>query len=149
MNGVFYNRIIPEPDGLNREIKMKDHSFSKSLVSMKNEIKSGKKKGDEKKTTKPRIAFQTRTKVDILDDGYRWRKYGQKAVKNQKFPRRRSKCSVDETKARHVAMRGSVYGTLSFGRWKNVIQTGHQMEPETEDDMEISEELIFSSKLVI
>lgn len=45
-----------------------------------------KKKG-EKKVTRPRFAFQTKSSVDILDDGYRWRKYGQKAVKNNKFPR--------------------------------------------------------------
>lgn len=45
-------------------------------------------KGEKKeKTRKPRFAFQTRSQVDILDDGYRWRKYGQKAVKNNKFPR--------------------------------------------------------------
>lgn len=49
-------------------------------------MKSCKKKG-EKKIKKPRYAFQTRSQVDILDDGYRWRKYGQKAVKNNKFPR--------------------------------------------------------------
>ena len=49
-------------------------------------LKLGKKKGD-KKIRKPRYAFQTRSQVDILDDGYRWRKYGQKAVKNNKFPR--------------------------------------------------------------
>lgn len=48
--------------------------------------KMGKKKG-EKKVRRPRIAFQTRSQVDILDDGYRWRKYGQKAVKNNRFPR--------------------------------------------------------------
>ena len=41
----------------------------------------------EKKERRPRYAFQTRSQVDILDDGYRWRKYGQKAVKNNKFPR--------------------------------------------------------------
>lgn len=41
----------------------------------------------EKKIKKPKHAFQTRSQVDILDDGYRWRKYGQKAVKNNKFPR--------------------------------------------------------------
>lgn len=48
---------------------------------------AGKKKVAEKKIRKPRYAFQTRSQVDILDDGYRWRKYGQKAVKNNKFPR--------------------------------------------------------------
>lgn len=35
----------------------------------------------------PRFAFQTRSKEDILDDGYRWRKYGQKSVKNNIYPR--------------------------------------------------------------
>ncbi|PON45286.1 WRKY domain containing protein [Parasponia andersonii] len=55
-------------------------------------LKSGKKKGDQK-IRKPRYAFQTRSQVDILDDGYRWRKYGQKAVKNNKFPRSYYRCT--------------------------------------------------------
>ncbi|KAJ4832174.1 hypothetical protein Tsubulata_008990 [Turnera subulata] len=48
-----------------------------------------KKKGGSrmKKASRPRFAFQTRSAEDILDDGYRWRKYGQKAVKNSKYPR--------------------------------------------------------------
>lgn len=50
-------------------------------------VSAGIKKKGEKKVRKPRYAFQTRSQVDILDDGYRWRKYGQKAVKNNKFPR--------------------------------------------------------------
>ncbi|KAL8224512.1 hypothetical protein R6Q57_019987 [Mikania cordata] len=50
------------------------------------------KKG-EKKIRKPKCAFQTRSQVDILDDGYRWRKYGQKAVKNSKFPRSYYRCT--------------------------------------------------------
>jgi len=29
----------------------------------------------------------TKSEVDHLEDGYRWRKYGQKAVKNSPFPR--------------------------------------------------------------
>lgn len=41
----------------------------------------------EKKARRPRFAFQTQSQVDVLDDGYRWRKYGQKAVKNSKFAR--------------------------------------------------------------
>ena len=40
-----------------------------------------------KKVSRPRFAFQTRSANDILDDGYRWRKYGQKAVKNSTHPR--------------------------------------------------------------
>ena len=47
-----------------------------------------KSKGSRiKKTSQPRFAFQTRSADDILDDGYRWRKYGQKAVKNSNYPR--------------------------------------------------------------
>ncbi|XP_071693962.1 probable WRKY transcription factor 75 [Rutidosis leptorrhynchoides] len=47
----------------------------------------------EKKIRKPKHAFQTRSQVDILDDGYKWRKYGQKAVKNNKFPRNYYRCT--------------------------------------------------------
>ncbi|GAV84906.1 WRKY domain-containing protein [Cephalotus follicularis] len=65
----------------------------KSLtVGSESEGKLGKKK-IEMKVKKPRYAFQTRSQVDILDDGYRWRKYGQKAVKNNKFPRSYYRCT--------------------------------------------------------
>lgn len=47
----------------------------------------GRKKAKEKKQREPRIAFLTKSDVDHLEDGYRWRKYGQKAVKNSPFPR--------------------------------------------------------------
>ncbi|KAF8081796.1 hypothetical protein N665_0866s0004 [Sinapis alba] len=47
----------------------------------------------KKKEREARFAFQTRSQVDILDDGYRWRKYGQKAVKNNPFPRSYYKCT--------------------------------------------------------
>jgi len=30
---------------------------------------------------------QTTSEVDLLDDGYRWRKYGQKVVKGNPYPR--------------------------------------------------------------
>ncbi|WZZ85254.1 hypothetical protein YC2023_113838 [Brassica napus] len=29
-----------------------------------------------------RVAFSTRSKIDVMDDGYKWRKYGKKSVKN-------------------------------------------------------------------
>ena len=40
-----------------------------------------------KTVTEPRIIVQTRSEVDLLDDGYRWRKYGQKVVKGNPHPR--------------------------------------------------------------
>lgn len=35
----------------------------------------------------PRVVVQTQSDIDILDDGYRWRKYGQKVVKGNPNPR--------------------------------------------------------------
>ena len=35
----------------------------------------------------PRVIVQIESDVDILDDGYRWRKYGQKVVKGNPNPR--------------------------------------------------------------
>ena len=48
--------------------------------------RAAKGKG-EKQPRQPRFAFMTKSEVDHLEDGYRWRKYGQKAVKNSPFPR--------------------------------------------------------------
>jgi hypothetical protein len=36
---------------------------------------------------KPKIVLQTPSDVDLLDDGYRWHKYGQKVVKGNPRPR--------------------------------------------------------------
>ncbi|WOL15977.1 hypothetical protein Cni_G24759 [Canna indica] len=52
----------------------------------------GKKKG-QKRQREPRFAFKTRSEVDHLEDGYRWRKYGQKAVKNSPYPRSYYRCT--------------------------------------------------------
>lgn len=46
-----------------------------------------REKGRKRKYVPPRIAFHTRSTEDILDDGFKWRKYGQKAVKNSTHPR--------------------------------------------------------------
>ncbi|CAM8888071.1 unnamed protein product [Rhodiola kirilowii] len=51
----------------------------------------------------PRVVVQTPSDVDILDDGYRWRKYGQKVVKGNPNPRSYYKCtSVGCTVRKHV-----------------------------------------------
>ncbi|XP_038890090.1 probable WRKY transcription factor 3 [Benincasa hispida] len=46
-----------------------------------------------KTLTEPKIIVQTRSEVDLLDDGYRWRKYGQKVVKGNPNPRSYYKCT--------------------------------------------------------
>ncbi|KAI3817332.1 hypothetical protein L1987_11122 [Smallanthus sonchifolius] len=51
-----------------------------------------KKKGT-KRIRQQRVAFLTKSEIDHLEDGYRWRKYGQKAVKNSPFPRSYYRCT--------------------------------------------------------
>ncbi|KAL6615459.1 hypothetical protein ACP70R_037729 [Stipagrostis hirtigluma subsp. patula] len=47
------------------------------------------------KSKSVKIAFKTRSDVDVLDDGYRWRKYGKKMVKNSPNPRNYYRCSSE------------------------------------------------------
>ncbi|TXG61852.1 hypothetical protein EZV62_013215 [Acer yangbiense] len=51
--------------------------------------------GRDKKYIKERVAFKTKSEIEILDDGYKWRKYGKKVVKNSPNPRNYYKCSVE------------------------------------------------------
>ncbi|KAL8520204.1 hypothetical protein ACS0TY_010934 [Phlomoides rotata] len=76
-----HHQLIPHPNNAMESFKTNTTSPN---------MDKGEKK---KKSRKPRFAFQTRSQVDILDDGYRWRKYGQKAVKNNRFPRSYYRCT--------------------------------------------------------
>ncbi|CAH1439647.1 unnamed protein product [Lactuca virosa] len=51
------------------------------------------------------VTVKTRSQVDIIDDGYRWRKYGQKAVKNSKFPRSYYRCTYQECNVKKQVQR--------------------------------------------
>lgn len=46
-----------------------------------------------KANCEPRVVVQTTSAVDIVNDGYRWRKYGQKLVKGNANPRSYYRCS--------------------------------------------------------
>ncbi|CAF2062918.1 hypothetical protein Bca4012_101403 [Brassica carinata] len=65
-----------------------DNSTPKTPETPKKE-----KKQAQKRIRQPRFAFMTKSDVDNLEDGYRWRKYGQKAVKNSPFPRSYYRCT--------------------------------------------------------
>lgn len=47
----------------------------------------------DKPTTEARVIVHTVSEVDIVNDGYRWRKYGQKMVKGNPNPRSYYRCS--------------------------------------------------------
>lgn len=65
---------------LERSGRDHDHHLALAAVRMR------KDKG-RRKMREPRFCFKTRSDVDVLDDGYKWRKYGQKVVKNTLHPR--------------------------------------------------------------
>nr|QFI57462.1 WRKY67 [Glycyrrhiza glabra] len=56
------------------------------------------KNGNKRNKTeleRPRVTFRTRSELEIMDDGYKWRKYGKKAVKNSPNLRNYYKCSSE------------------------------------------------------
>ncbi|XP_022862504.1 probable WRKY transcription factor 50 isoform X1 [Olea europaea var. sylvestris] len=47
----------------------------------------GARSGRANKEVTEKVAFKTRSEIEILDDGFKWRKYGKKMVKNNPNPR--------------------------------------------------------------
>ncbi|KAG2333209.1 hypothetical protein Bca4012_017143 [Brassica carinata] len=63
--------------------------------------------GGTRAIREPRVVVQTTSDVDILDDGYRWRKYGQKVVKGNPNPRSYYKCTAPGCTVRKHVERAS------------------------------------------
>nr|AFX83946.1 WRKY super family protein [Hevea brasiliensis] len=78
-------------EALNDEPVMAADNEEEEQQKTKKELKP--KKTNQKRQREPRFAFMTKSDVDHLEDGYRWRKYGQKAVKNSPFPRSYYRCT--------------------------------------------------------
>ncbi|GKV47521.1 hypothetical protein SLE2022_298690 [Rubroshorea leprosula] len=73
---------------------MDDHNHL-GVSSMKMKKIKGRRKVRE-----PRFCFKTMSDVDVLDDGYKWRKYGQKVVKNTQHPRSYYRCTQDNCRVK-------------------------------------------------
>ncbi|XP_031487825.1 probable WRKY transcription factor 45 [Nymphaea colorata] len=73
------NLQIPTSDS-NQPNKIGDSQAKKQ----RGECSSRKRKSDELGV---KVAFKTMSDVENLDDGYRWRKYGKKMVKDNQNPR--------------------------------------------------------------
>ncbi|KAF5960351.1 hypothetical protein HYC85_001560 [Camellia sinensis] len=76
-----------------------DDHLGISAVNMKMKMKMKKIKG-RRKVREPRFCFKTMSDVDVLDDGYKWRKYGQKVVKNTLHPRSYYRCTQDNCRVK-------------------------------------------------
>ncbi|XP_042494079.1 probable WRKY transcription factor 24 [Macadamia integrifolia] len=59
-----------------------------------------KKVKARRKVREPRFCFKTLSDIDVLDDGYKWRKYGQKVVKNTLHPRSYYRCTQDNCRVK-------------------------------------------------
>ncbi|KAE8697951.1 putative WRKY transcription factor 28 [Hibiscus syriacus] len=77
-------------EAFNEPVKVDDQEENQQKI--KKRLKP--KKTNQKRQREPRFAFMTKSEVDHLEDGYRWRKYGQKAVKNSPFPRSYYRCTT-------------------------------------------------------
>ncbi|KAJ6990756.1 WRKY transcription factor 51 isoform X2 [Populus alba x Populus x berolinensis] len=56
-------------------------------TSRNNSIKCKNGMNKNKTEEEHRVAFRTKSDLEIMDDGYKWRKYGKKSVKNSPNPR--------------------------------------------------------------
>ncbi|CAN4106169.1 unnamed protein product [Withania somnifera] len=88
--------------------------ISRSGENDENEPEAKRWKGDNENEVissravrEPRIVVQTTSDIDILDDGYRWRKYGQKVVKGNPNPRSYYKCTFTGCPVRKHVERAS------------------------------------------
>ncbi|XP_058226316.1 probable WRKY transcription factor 3 [Rhododendron vialii] len=71
------------------------------------EVGTSELTSSHKTVTEARIVVQTRSEVDLLDDGFKWRKYGQKVVKGNAHPRSYYKCTYAGCNVRKHVERAS------------------------------------------
>ncbi|XP_010559087.1 PREDICTED: probable WRKY transcription factor 12 [Tarenaya hassleriana] len=91
--GALGSKRVDDDDNCHRENRTghsNDTSWwrSSGVTAEKSKVNKVRRKMRE-----PRFCFQTRSDVDVLDDGYKWRKYGQKIVKNSLHPRSYYRCT--------------------------------------------------------
>ncbi|KAG1338087.1 WRKY transcription factor WRKY24 [Cocos nucifera] len=97
---------VPTPENSSASFGDDDVDISRSGADEFNEdepdAKRWRKEGENegisalgnRTVREPRVVVQTTSDIDILDDGYRWRKYGQKVVKGNPNPRSYYKCTT-------------------------------------------------------
>ncbi|PIM97266.1 hypothetical protein CDL12_30265 [Handroanthus impetiginosus] len=83
----------PENKNLSKNMTNSFDGFSSSAPSTRNIKPSRRELKKYKVEEEYRFAFRTKTDLEFMDDGYKWRKYGKKMVKNSPNPRNYFKCS--------------------------------------------------------
>ncbi|CAK9186644.1 unnamed protein product [Ilex paraguariensis] len=81
-------------EGVDAETRVDGRDEDEPELKRRNtEVSVSEQTSSHRTVTEPRIIVQTTSEVDLLDDGYRWRKYGQKVVKGNPYPRSYYKCT--------------------------------------------------------
>ncbi|ERN03881.1 hypothetical protein AMTRI_Chr05g64960 [Amborella trichopoda] len=84
---------LGEEEGLGcRRAASEDHLGASAIKMKKVKVR--------RKVREPRFCFKTMSDIDVLDDGYKWRKYGQKVVKNTQHPRSYYRCTQDNCRVK-------------------------------------------------
>ncbi|KAJ0980219.1 hypothetical protein J5N97_008474 [Dioscorea zingiberensis] len=90
------------------EVRTDEADANESDMKRRNvEPKVSESASSQRTMTESRIIVQTTSEVDLLDDGYRWRKYGQKVVKGNPNPRSYYKCTYAGCNVRKHVERAS------------------------------------------
>ncbi|GMJ00065.1 hypothetical protein HRI_003675600 [Hibiscus trionum] len=79
--------------GVQGSDKISDYNASKKRDCTENESK-GVICSARKNTVGDSYSYRTRSDIEVLDDGYNWRKYGKKIIKGSPKPRNYYKCST-------------------------------------------------------
>lgn len=83
-------KVTPSQSNYIKEVKSDDDPALKRQKKDKHDHKTFTV---NKPTSELRLVVQTQSEVDIVNDGHRWRKYGQKIVKGSPHPRSYYRCS--------------------------------------------------------
>ncbi|KAJ6798831.1 WRKY transcription factor WRKY24 [Iris pallida] len=87
-----------DADGVTQRSNLGGEELEEDEPDSKRVKKEGESEGisawGNRTIREPRVVVQTTSEIDILDDGYKWRKYGQKVVKGNPNPRSYYKCTT-------------------------------------------------------
>ncbi|CAL1389288.1 unnamed protein product [Linum trigynum] len=98
------SRISSVKSGITTEEEEYGHDVTFGRCYRKMDTRSS----DVTPAVKPEVVtFRTKSKIDVVDDGYRWRKYGLKSVLGSPHPRAYYKCTHAGCHARKTVCRDS------------------------------------------